>query len=120
MKINSLKFLREGSTISDALKSTNIKPFGVCFFVNDNGKLLSIFTDGDLRRALQNTEDLANKKVGQIMTETPQTISPQKNLGEALELMEKRNPSPISILPVVNPEDLKFLGLIRLHDILGV
>ena len=88
--------------------------------VLEKEKLIGIVTDGDLRRALQNTEDLANKKVGQIMTETPQTISPQKNLGEALELMEKRNPSPISILPVVNPEDLKFLGLIRLHDILGV
>lgn len=88
--------------------------------VLEKEKLIGIVTDGDLRRALQNTEDFANKKVGQIMTETPQTISPQKNLGEALELMEKRNPSPISILPVVNPKDLKFLGLIRLHDILGV
>lgn len=58
MKINSLKFLREGSTISDALKSTNIKPFGVCFFVNDIGKLLSIFTDGDLRRLLIEKKDL--------------------------------------------------------------
>ena len=88
--------------------------------VLEKDQLIGIVTDGDLRRALQDTEDLGNKKVKQIMTEKPQTIKQKKNLGEALEVMEKRNPSPISILPVVNPEDLKLLGLIRLHDILGV
>ena len=87
--------------------------------VLENEKLVGIVTDGDLRRALQNTEDLINKKVGEIMTEQPQAISPDETLGYALSAMEKRNPSPISILPVVDPIDLKLLGLIRLHDILG-
>jgi arabinose-5-phosphate isomerase len=118
-KKDKIAIISKETRIKEVVIEMSKYPLGAAC-VLEKEKLIGIVTDGDLRRALQNTEDLANKKVSQIMTEKPLTISPQKNLGEALEVMEKRNPSPISILPVVNSEDLKLLGLIRLHDILGV
>jgi len=118
-KKEKVAIVNKESRIREVVIEMSRFPLGAAC-VLEKDQLIGIVTDGDLRRALQDTEDLGNKKVKQIMTEKPQTISLQKNLGEALEVMEKRNPSPISILPVVNPEDLKLLGLIRLHDILGV
>jgi len=117
-KLDKVALISKETRIKEMIIEMSNFPLGAaCVLEEEN--LIGIVTDGDLRRALQCTEDLVNKKVGQIMTEFPETISPQKSLGEAIDVMEKRNPSPISILPVVNPEDSKLLGLLRLHDILG-
>ena len=93
-------------------------PLGaVCIL--ENQKLIGIITDGDLRRTLLETDDINKVSVGDIMSKNPKTISPEESLGFALDLMEKRKPTPVSLLPVVCPENQNFLGLIRLHDILA-
>ena len=97
--------------------------YGTSFTVNDKvleeGKLIGIITDGDLRRALLKVDDISTIKTVDIMTQNPQTIFPEQSLGEALKEMEKRKPSPISILPVECNQKKTLLGLIRLHDILA-
>ena len=85
--------------------------------VVEGGKLLGVITDGDLRRALHEKPELLKLNAAEIMTRKPTFVSPEASLGKALELMEKRSPSPVSILPVLDPKSQKFLGLIRLHDI---
>ena len=117
-RLDKVALITKEARIKEVVIEMSKHPLGAAC-VLENEKLIGIVTDGDLRRALQNTEDLINKKVEKIMTEQPQAIFPDETLGYALDVMEKRNPSPISILPVVDPIDLKLLGLIRLHDILG-
>ena len=93
-------------------------PLGAACVINDQ-KLVGLITDGDLRRELKEDDNILSKNAQSIMSKNPTTISPNISLGESLQIMEKREPSPISLLPVVSPENSLFLGLIRLHDIYG-
>ena len=109
--------LHETELIKKAVIEMSKYPLGAACVLKEN-KLVGILTDGDLRRALQTTDNLNEVRVGDVMTQNPLTISSSKNLGYALQLMETREPSPISILPVLCQEQQVFVGLIRLHDIL--
>ena len=109
--------LEESALIKNAVLEMSKYPLGAACILKDE-KLLGILTDGDLRRALQTTDNLNELKVVKIMSKNPQTVRADQNLGIALELMEQRSPSPISVLPVLCAETDKFIGLIRLHDIL--
>ena len=92
------------------------RPLGAACVIGEDGCLLGLVTDGDLRRALQAHDDIRPLKAADIMTATPVTIAPDARLHEALRLMEDR-PSQISVLPVVDPATRRCLGLLRLHDI---
>lgn len=92
-----------------------IHPLGAgCVIIED--QLKGIITEGDLRRALNGSCELDGTKAKEIMTKNPKQVYPEDNLGVALEKMEKGE-SPISILPVIAKDDLRPLGMIRLHDI---
>ncbi|MBD3165256.1 CBS domain-containing protein, partial [bacterium] len=84
--------------------------------VDDKGKLLGIITDGDIRRAMIEIDDIRTHSAETIMTQNPIQAFPTHTLQEAVKLMEERS-SQISVLPVVDPADDTCLGLIRLHDI---
>ncbi|MBG0781669.1 MAG: KpsF/GutQ family sugar-phosphate isomerase [Bacteroidales bacterium] len=81
--------------------------------VIEDGKLLGIITDGDLRRMLMKTSDLTGLKASEIMTENPKAIDHQSLVVDALQLMRSHN---ITQLPVL--KDGKYVGVIHLHDIL--
>ena len=81
--------------------------------VIDNGKLVGIITDGDLRRMLMNTTDIEHVKASQIMTTAPKTIEEDALVVDALHKMRQNS---ITQLPVI--KDGKYLGIIHLHDIL--
>jgi len=91
------------------------RPLGGACVVAGDGKLAGLITDGDLRRALTDHDDVRELRAAQVMTAKPVSIGPDASLGEALERMERR-PSQISVLPVVDSEG-RALGLLRLHDI---
>ncbi len=92
------------------------RPLGAACVVDGDFRLLGIITDGDLRRALLNYEDIRLLRAGDCMTTQPATITPEASLGEATRLMEDRV-SQISVLPVVDSQRQRCLGLIRIHDI---
>lgn len=92
---------------------------GAVNVVDDEGQLMGIVTDGDLRRSLQRVGprdfSFANLRCDELMTRDPVVTNPEMLAFEALRLMEDR-PSQINVLPVVDPNG-KCVGLIRLHDI---
>ena len=79
-------------------------------------KLNGVITEGDIRRALNNSCEIDKTTAEEIMSTDPKQISPEENLGTALEIMEKGD-TKISVLPVLRSEDQVPVGLIRLHDI---
>ncbi len=103
----------EGS-MRDVVMAMTRRPLGAACVVQQ-GKLVGLVTDGDLRRALQKYDDIRGLKVAKVMTVNPIRITPEVLLGEALRIMEDR-PSQISVLPVADARG-KCLGLLRLHDI---
>jgi arabinose-5-phosphate isomerase len=81
--------------------------------VMNNGKMIGIITDGDLRRMLENKDQISGITAQDIMTSNPKSISSDSLVVEALALMRKHN---ITQLPVF--ENDRYVGVIHLHDIL--
>lgn len=107
---------------SDKLVNTLVelsnKRCGCVLVVDDQQHLLGIFTDGDLRRALQKLGSEALETTMQsLMTPTARFISSEEMASQALSLMEADQHRPITVLPVLN-EELRVVGLIKLHDII--
>jgi arabinose-5-phosphate isomerase len=104
----------------DSLKAVVIamtrRPIGAACVVGEDGRLEGLITDGDLRRALEAHDDIRGLHAADIMTIHPVAIDPEARLQDALKLMENR-PRQIAVLPVVDPNSGRCLGLFRLHDI---
>lgn len=109
----NLPVITKNKMIKDAIIEISNKKLGAVCIVEDE-KLLGIITDGDIRRLLTNSENIAGISVEEIMTKEPIRINCEAFVGEALAVMENRD-SQISVLPVVDGNNL--VGLIRIHDI---
>ena len=81
--------------------------------VGQDGKILGIITDGDLRRMLMNTPDIEHVKASQIMTSNPKTIDEEALVVDALHKMRHNS---ITQLPVV--KNGKYMGIIHMNDII--
>ena len=90
-------------------------PQGAALVLDDESLLLGIVTEGDLRRSLAGNIDIDNSEAEEVMSQKPITIKIDSLMSEVLSVMENRE-SQISVLPVVN-DDMKCVGLIRIHDI---
>lgn len=101
--------------LKEAIIELSKKGLGAVAVVDDNGTLLGIITDGDLRRQLEKGVDIYNMKVEEIMSSKPSTVERNRLAIEALKIMKEKN---ISCLIVV--EECKAIGMIRLQDIIGV
>jgi arabinose-5-phosphate isomerase len=91
-------------------------PLGAACVLDRDGRLQGLITDGDLRRAIENADDILHVRARDVMTAHPVTVDPDAALQDALRLMEDR-PSQISVLPVVDPANQRCLGIVRLHDL---
>jgi arabinose-5-phosphate isomerase len=106
-----------GRTVKEALFVITAKGLGATSIVDEAGRLQGIITDGDIRRSLEKGYDFLNKRVEEVMTRTAKTITPGKLAAQALHMMEKNTPRPITVLPVVDDEQ-RAIGMIHLTDLL--
>jgi arabinose-5-phosphate isomerase len=109
---NDLPVVGKLSSIYDVILEISSKRFGACLVI-DEGNLLGIITDGDLRRMLQNNIDFKSFKAKDIMSKHPKLIQRNEFATAALRIMQQ---SKISQLVVV--EDQTPVGLLHLHDLL--
>ncbi len=91
------------------------RPLGAACVLDSEGRLAGLITDGDVRRALRQHDDIRGVVAAEVMTARPAAISPGASVHEALRKMEDRG-SQISVLPVVDEMGL-CVGLLRLHDL---
>ena len=104
------------ATLSEALVEMTKKRLGMTTVVGDieTRNLLGIFTDGDLRRALDDRLHLHSTRIEQIMTKGCKTVTANVLATEALHLMERHR---INALPVLYKDD-KLIGALNVHDLL--
>jgi arabinose-5-phosphate isomerase len=104
-------------TLLEVLHELSAKRCGCLLIVDAEKRLQGIFTDGDLRRALQtHGPEALNRPLSKLMTLFPKCISPDRLALEAAQKMEEDPARPITVLPVTDGG--KIVGLIRMHDIL--
>lgn len=104
-------------TAKEALFIMTSTGLGATSVVDTNGKFIGLVTDGDVRRCLAKGPEFLNEPVEHFMTKKPETITKDKLAASALSLMEKHQPRPITVLPVVD-EDGFPLGIVHLTDLL--
>ena len=105
--------VQENVSLSDAIIEISSKRLGATCVVESAGVLCGILTDGDLRRLLQRTTNIANLTARQVMTQNPKTIRQNILAVQALEVMESFK---ITQLVVVDA-DQHPIGVIHLHDL---
>ena len=109
--------ISEDSTVQDALFMMTEKGLGAVSVVDEDGVLIGLVTDGDVRRGLETGSNFLQWPVDAMMTKSPRTITNDKLAAEAMHIMEKNQPRPITVLPVVD-KDHKAVGMIHLTDLL--
>lgn len=102
-------------SVPKALEEMSRKGMGATLVVGEDGSVHGIFTDGDLRRALNKHLDLHTRQVREVMTPRPRSIGSELSVAEALEVMERHQ---ITVLPVSNASGA-LVGILHLHDLLG-
>jgi arabinose-5-phosphate isomerase len=103
------------ASLASALMEMTRKRLGMTAVVDAQDHLLGVFTDGDLRRALDDKDvDLRGVEVVDLMTRGPKTINADKLASEAAQLMEKHQ---IHALLVVDAEH-RVVGALNIHDLL--
>ncbi|MFO1362423.1 MAG: KpsF/GutQ family sugar-phosphate isomerase [Burkholderiales bacterium] len=103
----------ERATLAEAVLEVSRKRMGMTAVVDDAGRLVGIFTDGDLRRSLERGGDIRATPIALVMTRAPRTIRPEALAAEAVELMEARKSTQ---LPVVDAAGV-LVGALNIHDL---
>jgi arabinose-5-phosphate isomerase len=103
-----------GTPLAAGLIEVTRKGLGMTAIVDDAGRVLGVFTDGDLRRALDAGLDLHTTRMEQVMTRHAKTVRASTLAAEAVHLMETHR---ITALVVVDAEQ-RIVGALNVHDLL--
>lgn len=114
VKEQSLPLVFGQQSLSEVLLVISQKALGMAGVIDDNGKLLGIFTDGDLRRVLDDRIDIHETQIQEIMTPNSITAKPEMLAAEVLILMQKHK---ISSLFVTDSNDIP-IGAINMQLLL--
>ncbi len=105
--------------LEEVLVDFTEKRCGCLIVIDENKQLKGIFTDGDLRRALQaKGEQVLKEKVGNLMTLSPKFIDTESPAWDAMKLMESDQKHPVMVLPVLDEKKKEVVGIIKMHDLI--
>ena len=107
--------VRADATLSEALVEMSRKRLGITAVVDDDGRLLGLYTDGDLRRTLDDVGvDLRSTRIDAVMTRAPKTIDSGALAVEAAQLMEAHQINALLVLD----DTCRVVGALNIHDLL--
>lgn len=107
-----MPILDENANMQAALLEMTSKRLGCVGFINSQGKLTGILTDGDLRRCM--SAKILEAKACDLMTKNPKTITPNAMTAEALKIMHDKKITNLFVI-----ENEKPIGVIHIHDLLN-
>lgn len=113
IRMNEIPTVSPDSTIREVIVEISGKRLGATAVVGDRGLLTGIITDGDIRRMLQQYNDVDPLRAADILSAQPKTISEDELAVQALELMRQND---ITQLPVMR--EGKYAGMLHLHDLI--
>lgn len=107
--------VQESATVKDALFEMTQKNLGMTSVVSESNELIGVFTDGDLRRTMNNNQNIRQTYLNEVMTRNCKTITPDTLAADALVMMETHK---IWSLVVVNDSN-QLVGIAHMHDLLN-
>ncbi|MCF4008488.1 KpsF/GutQ family sugar-phosphate isomerase [Rheinheimera sp. UJ63] len=113
-KENLVPIVPQEASIKDALLEISRKGLGMTTVVDTQGRLAGLFTDGDLRRILDQRIDIHSTSIAKVMTVNCITVKAEMLAAEALNIMQQRK---INGLIIVN-EQREPIGAMNMHDLL--
>ena len=105
--------VRADTQMPDVFHEMSSKRLGMTCVVNEDGRLIGVFTDGDLRRLMSRTTDVLGLIAGAVMTPNPITIPRHLLAVEALKIMEMHKITSV----VVVDSERGVEGVVHLHDL---
>ena len=102
-------------TAVEAVQVLNEKNLGAVLIVNEEGRILGILTDGDVRRYIADQATFRGLNASEVMTVDPVCIDGEMLAADALSILQRHE---ITILPIIDA-DKKLLGMLHLHNLLG-
>ena len=109
-----IPIVHENCLLDEALMEITQKSLGMTSIIDGNGLLAGIFTDGDLRRTLDNGYDVHTTRIDKVMTRDCITIEPKLLAAEALSIMQHHKVT--SLLVIDNGK--RPIGVLHMHDLL--
>lgn len=109
-----LPLVQSGTPLQAVLLEITQKGLGMAGIVSEQGTLLGIYTDGDLRRTLDQGLDIHKVQVDDVMTSAPITVSADQLAAEAVEIMQQKK---INALLVTGDNNTP-VGALNMHDLL--
>ncbi|WEI20330.1 KpsF/GutQ family sugar-phosphate isomerase [Acinetobacter proteolyticus] len=107
--------VRPDTPMNKVLYEISDKRLGLTTVVDENDTLLGIFTDGDLRRMIDQQQGFdVNLPVSAVMTKNPLTISQEVRAVKALEKMHEKKVNQFVVVDEAN----KVIGVISMHDLI--
>ncbi|HON56211.1 MAG TPA: KpsF/GutQ family sugar-phosphate isomerase [bacterium] len=109
-----IPIVRDNMTVLDSLYEISSKRLGVTAVIDNKEKLIGVFTDGDLRRLIENNPELLNQPIKKFMTRNPKIIKQDTLAAEAIYIMNEKKITSLFIID----NKRKPIGIIHMHDIL--
>ncbi len=107
--------VHEHALIKDALVEMSLKGLGMTAIVNEQQILVGLFTDGDLRRVLDNRIDIHTDSISTVMTHNPQVAQGDMLAAQALKIMEDKKINGLIIID----DSKQVVGAMNMHDLLS-
>lgn len=111
---DAMPVVRADATLTDAIVEISEKRLGMTAAVDDDGQVVGVFTDGDLRRALGRGLDPRVTRVEEVMSGNPAAIEPDTLAVEAVQRMQDRKVQGLLVLD----EDGKLVGILNFQDLM--
>jgi arabinose-5-phosphate isomerase len=111
---DDLPMVQPGTPLTEGLLEMSRKRLGFTAVVDEAGRVAGIFTDGDLRRALDRDLDVHATTMAEVMTRGPRSIGPHELAAEAVLMMEKHSVNGLLVLD----ESGRLVGALNVHDLL--
>jgi arabinose-5-phosphate isomerase len=105
--------ISHAATLMETMFEMSRGRMGMTAILDSGERVIGIFTDGDLRRAIEKNLDLRTTRIVDVMKREPRTIAPEKLAAEAVEIMERNK---VNQLLVVDAER-RLLGALNMHDL---
>jgi len=115
---NKIPFINENSTFDKAIKLINLKKLGVAIVRNKKKETMGIFTDGDIKRTIQNQKNLKNLKIKSFMTKNPISVDKDILAAKAISIMNEKKITSLCVHSKVNKK--KTIGIIHIHNLISM